>query len=90
MANFPDGFDLPKITSAKISPVTTPNCERIKILETSLTGDKSTTPHVFRTKINLLNFLFKDKISRTYESVNNKSPLTGFLSEPSPESLPIT
>ena len=49
---------LPKIPT-KTLPVTTPSCDNNKILETSITGDRSITPPTFKTRINFLNFLFK-------------------------------
>ena len=76
--------------SAKISPVTTPNWDNNKILETSFTGLRSTTPYTFKTNINFLNFSFKNKISLISVSVNKASPFTILLSIPSPEFLPNT
>ena len=70
--------------------MTTPNGVNNRIFETSVTGDKSTTPTVFNTSINLSNFLLRYKISLTSESVKYKSPFVIVLSLPSEEVLDTT
>ena len=73
------------ITSAKASPIDTPSCESKRMLRTSITGLRSTTPPTLSTNMNFLYCLWHSKISLISVSVRSTSPFTAFLSFPSPE-----